>query len=111
MMSLITSESEIGLHTCNCLGKLEKYCDLWYVDINIDKTKVIVFNKSGKILNYNISFNCHPIEHVQTYKYLLFYFQLLVLFHVPRLDLYKRGTQSIFIQRYISKCKYLFAYI
>ena len=40
------------------------------IDINIDKTKTIVFNKSDRILQYKFCFNGHSIENVQTYKYL-----------------------------------------
>ena len=91
---IIISESEQGLH--NCLRKLEKYCDLWCLDINIDKTKVIVFNKSGKILNYNFSFNDHSIENVQTYKYLGVLFSASGTFSHAKLDLYNRGLKAFF---------------
>ena len=91
---IIISESEQGLH--KCLRKLEKYCDLWCLDINIDKTKVIVFNKSGKILNYNFSFNCHSIENVQTYKYLGVLFSASGTFSHAKLDLYNRGLKAFF---------------
>ena len=52
---ILISESERGLQ--NCLKKLEDYCDMWCLDININKTKTIIFNKSGKLLNYNFNFN------------------------------------------------------
>ena len=45
---ILISKSERGLQ--KCLTKLENYCDLWCLEINIDKTKTIVFNKSGRIL-------------------------------------------------------------
>ena len=64
---ILISKSERGLH--KYLRKLENYCGLWCLDINIDKTKSVVFNKSGRILQYNFCFNGHPIENVQTYKY------------------------------------------
>ena len=35
-------------------NKTETYCDLLCLDINIDKTKTNVFNKSGRILQYNL---------------------------------------------------------
>ena len=59
---ILISQSESGLQ--NCLNKLEKYCELWCLDINIDKTKSIVFNESGKLLPYsfvsmgNFNLNC-----------------------------------------------------
>lgn len=91
---IIISESEKGLH--NCLKMLENYCDLWCLDINIDKTKVVIFNKCGKILNYNFSFNSHSIENVQTYKYLGVLFSASGTFSHAKSDLYKRGLKAFF---------------
>ena len=45
---IIVSQSEQGLQ--KCLNKLETYCEHWYLDININQTKSLVFNKSGKLL-------------------------------------------------------------
>ena len=44
---LISSTAE-GLQ--NCLNQLSDYCLKWDLSVNISKSKVIVFNKSGKIL-------------------------------------------------------------
>ena len=44
---LISSTAE-GLH--NCLKQLSDYCLKWDFSVNISKSKVIVFNKSEKIL-------------------------------------------------------------
>ena len=43
---------------------------MWYLDININKTKTIIFNESGKLLNYNFNFDGKSVENVHTYKYL-----------------------------------------
>ena len=45
---ILILESEEGLR--NCLNKLEHYCEDWCLDINIDKTKSLVFNKSGRLV-------------------------------------------------------------
>jgi hypothetical protein len=42
------SESAKGLQ--KSLDILKTYCDKWNLKVNIGKTKVIVFNKSGRIL-------------------------------------------------------------
>ena len=34
----------------NSLSNLKEFCDSWNLKINIDKTKIITFNKSGKLL-------------------------------------------------------------
>ena len=62
---ILISKCERGLQ--NCLEYCKHYCDLWCLDIDIDKTKATVFNKSGNILQYNFCFNGHSIKNVQTY--------------------------------------------
>jgi hypothetical protein len=45
---VLISESAKGLQ--NCLNKLSNYCDICNLSVNIDKSKVIIFNKSGKVI-------------------------------------------------------------
>jgi hypothetical protein len=40
------------------------------MNININKTKVIIFNKSGRLITRNFNINNQNIECVKTYKYL-----------------------------------------
>lgn len=58
-------KSERDLQSC-----LESYCQRWCLDINIDKTKTIIFNKTGKLSPYEFYFNGDLIENVKIYKYL-----------------------------------------
>ena len=41
------SEKASGLQSA--LDKLNTYCDKWDLDINVEKTKIMIFNKSGRI--------------------------------------------------------------
>lgn len=43
---ILISTSQHGLQTC--LNKLSCYCQKWHLTINISKTKVMVFSKSGR---------------------------------------------------------------
>ena len=43
---VILSTSKTGLQ--EKLNKLEKICSDWCLQVNINKTKVVVFNESGK---------------------------------------------------------------
>ena len=45
---IVLSNTAEGLQ--NALNKLGNFCETWNLKINISKTKVIVFNKSGKLL-------------------------------------------------------------
>lgn len=91
---ILISQSESGLQ--NCLKKLERYCELWCLDINIDKTKTVIFNKSGKLLPYQFYFTGKPIENVKTYKYLGVVFAASGCFSQAKSDLYNRGLKAFF---------------
>ena len=71
---ILLSESKEGLQ--NCLNKLQKYCNTWKLNVNIEKTKIIIFNKNGKLLN-NVSFYYENtrLENVKEYCYLGVVFQ------------------------------------
>ena len=48
LLSKTTKELQLLLH------KLEDFCIKWNLKVNIDKTKIIIFNKSGRVLKgYN----------------------------------------------------------
>ena len=44
---VLLSTSPEGLQ--NCINTLEKFCIDWKLQINITKTKTLIFNKQGKI--------------------------------------------------------------
>ena len=45
---VLISESAIGLQ--NSLNILSCYCDKWKLTVNLDKTKIMIFNKAGRKL-------------------------------------------------------------
>jgi hypothetical protein len=66
---VLLSKSADGLQTC--LNKLREYCSKWKLQVNLSKTKVIIFNKGGhKITKYTFLYNGMPLEVVQNYTYL-----------------------------------------
>ena len=92
---IIVSQSERGLQTC--LNKLETYNEHWCLDININKTKWLVFNKSGKSLPFAFHINGNSIENVKTYKYLgTVFFSASGTFSQAKTDLYNRGLKAFF---------------
>ena len=91
---ILLSQSETGLQ--KFLDKLENYCELWCLDINIDKTKSIVFNKSGRVLPYSFHINGNCIENVKTYTYLGIIFSASGTFTHAKVDLYNRGLKAFF---------------
>ena len=66
---VLLSESPQGLQ--NCLDKLGSYCHKWGLNVNLSKTKIVLFNKGGmKITRYKFYLYGEEIEIVQSYCYL-----------------------------------------
>ena len=64
----ILSLSQEGLQ--NSLNKLETYCKEWHLVISIKKTKIVVFNKTGKLLKgFVFKYEGKHIELVREFKY------------------------------------------
>ena len=85
--------SEKGLQ--NCLHKLEKYCDNWSLDINVEKTKVLIFNKNGKLYKTPFLFQNKIINCVQSYRYLGIIFTTSGTFTPAKNDLYQRALKGL----------------
>ena len=65
---LLLSESEKGLQ--QCLKILEQYCAKWKLEVNLDKTKVMIFSKRKKTPRADVKYANSPIEQVYSYQYL-----------------------------------------
>ena len=63
------SRSKIGLQ--NCLKHLESFCSTWLLEVNLKKTKIMIFQKCGrKPKNLHFYYQNQLIEIVQEYTYL-----------------------------------------
>ena len=67
---LLLSKSEKGLN--NMLMKLKSYTEKNGITLNIEKTKVMIFNKCGRHMRRNFYFGEEKIETSRKYKYLGF---------------------------------------
>ena len=54
----------------NRLDSLGMFCKDWCLDVNICKTKILIFNKTGKLLKNDFIFDNEPLECVKHYRYL-----------------------------------------
>lgn len=52
------------------MNTLDTYCTKWGLDINADKTKVLIFNPAGKHLKDFFTIGSHQIDCTKEYKYL-----------------------------------------
>ena len=67
---VLFSESEEGLR--KMLKSLEKYCKENELTLNTDKTKCMIFNKTGRLLRTQFHYNDELLENVNKFKYLGF---------------------------------------
>ena len=65
---VLVSESQIGLQ--KCLDELYSFCNNWKLEVNTDKSKVIVFNSNGKTYKNLFTYHNTGIETVTQYNYL-----------------------------------------
>lgn len=66
---IILSESASGLQCA--LDKLQSYCMKWKLLVNIDKSNVMIFNKSGRIIDkYRFTYDNFVIKITNEYTYL-----------------------------------------
>ena len=91
---VLVSQSAKGLQ--NCLNKLGDYSQNWCLDINYDKSKVLVFNRTGRLTKCNFSILNIDLEIVREYKYLGVMFTISGKFSVTISDLYSRGQKACF---------------
>ena len=58
------STSKNGLQ--HCLDELDLYCDKWKLQINIKKTKIVLFNRQGSLIKkHKFQFKQNDIEIVR----------------------------------------------
>ena len=67
---VLFSESEEGLR--KMLKTMEKYCEDNELTLNTEKTKCMIFNKTGKLLRTAFYYNNTKLENVRKFKYLGF---------------------------------------
>ena len=92
---VIMSQTAHGLQ--NSLDKLSEYCLKWKLSVNIDKTKVMIFNKSGRLLsNYSFKFDTHDIQLCQEYSYLGIVFTPSGSFTKAIKLLYEKASKAFF---------------
>ena len=67
---VMMSETPDGLQTC--LDNLKRYCDVWGLCVNIDKTKVVVFRKSCFPILHNFVYDNVNLEILNQFNYIGF---------------------------------------
>ena len=80
------------------INVLHKYCGIWGLTVNMDKTAVMVYNKSGRILkdSQNFFFGDSRIQSVREYCYLGITFSLTGSLALTQQKLRQKGLRSYF---------------
>lgn len=84
------------------LDGLSKFCTKWCLGVNLSKTKVIIFNKPGRLLKEYFYFEKERIESFNNYKFLGLKFISSGLFKQGKEKLYKNHLKLY------SNCKDLY---
>ena len=92
---VILSDTKEGLQ--ERLNLLHVYCSKWCLNVNLNKTKVMIFNKPGKRFNYPFYYdNGKLIECTSNYKYLGITFTPSGKFSQCKDELYKKSIKACF---------------
>ena len=80
------------------LNTLQSYCTEWGLSVNISKTAVMVFNRSGRLLNEskNFFYGEIPISPAREYTYLGVVFTLNGSYKVAQANLRQRALRGYF---------------
>ena len=93
LMYVFLSETVAGLQ--DKLKKLEEFCDDWCLNVNTDTTKIIVFNKAGRIIKSKSNLKMRQLtvfRHIYTWACIS---QHLVPFRMPNPNFIKKGETLI----------------
>ena len=92
---VLMSESADGLQ--NSLNKLNAYCKFWNLQVNIKKTSVMIFNKTGKMIYKNkFVIDNNSITIVNEYKYLGLLFKPSGSFSHAVINLMNKAKKAMF---------------
>ena len=73
----MSDQTQVRYHLQSLLERLTSVCDTWSLKINVDKIKIMIFNKSGKILKrFSFRYENQNIEITNEYTYLGIIFKL-----------------------------------
>jgi hypothetical protein len=53
-----------------CIQAIKTFSEKWKLEVNLNKTKALIFNKTGEYLNEHLTFGQDTVECVENYTYL-----------------------------------------
>lgn len=93
--TVLMAESKEGLQ--DILDKLHTYCAKWDIEVNVAKTKIVVFRNGMKLpRSYSWSYNMETIEIVNSFNYLGLTLNFNGNFALTQKILAQQGTKCMF---------------
>ncbi len=92
---IILSETAEGMQ--NCLNRLQKYTEEWNLEVNISKTKTMVFQNGGARKTLNFKLGEQALENAQSYKYLGTIITNTGNFKMNHANIKKKGIRASFL--------------
>ena len=84
-----------------CITRLEHYCKTWQLEVNLKKTKIMIFNKQGSLIKkYKFYYKNNTLENVKEYKYLGFTFTCSGSDNIGIQNLLKQAKKAWFSLQY-----------
>ena len=91
---VLFSTSSSGLQ--DKLNKLYNFCHDWCLEVNVMKTKILISNKPGRLLENKLSFYEECLENVRKYRYLGAHFSASGVFNFAQDDILKKSIKASF---------------
>ena len=91
---VLLSTSSEGLQ--QRLNILNEFCKEWCLDLNVSKTKILIFNKAGKLIKDTLYYSDECLECVQHYRYLGVYFSASGMFNYGQNDIFNKARKATF---------------
>ena len=90
---VILAESTVELQ--NALNEFKMYCSDWKLNVNVEKTKILVFSK-GPMLKNKFYYDDFVIENVKEFKYLGVVFSRTGSFCKTKKHLYEQAQKAMY---------------
>jgi len=77
---------------------LQKFCEEWGLEVNFDKTQILIFNKSGRRQDnkYKFTIGDYNLKHTSSYCYLGITFTISGSFKIAKEELRKKTLRAYF---------------
>ena len=78
------------------LENLEVYCKIWRLTVNVEKTKVMIFENRKSNKHYEFKYDGNTVKVVDSFKYLGVYFNTKGTFSETKVHLSEQATKAMF---------------